>query len=363
MTVHLRGNLGLKSSLLAPTSSKLSTQHLVIDHMINHYTKIDQSKPSVDTRAPKSLSTSQKMRDIRTREEIISRLETHPLMPSHVYAPELTVQHPLQIKPTDIKKKHLYSDLRSSLADNPITRNNAMNRSASQVELYTETYSSRQMAAHFTSQFGTTVLRDTANSYYPQINSFVSVAIPTHDSLKITYSGDVLDRRSHLFTEPDRLFVPRTLINGHESRLRKSKFYNPPRTEHTIQRADSIISHTDGFLPQKEGIVQRTQSVVQHNNGTGKKLDENERLQSSQQNIKHKKHFIKKTTEVFNSIPMNTTLVDNDYNKENWLHGQTKKVHIRACDNKQLRSPTNKANIEHTLSELGQAIKMELMTM
>ncbi|GFS17830.1 spermatogenesis-associated protein 7 [Elysia marginata] len=50
----------------------------------------------------------------------------------------------------------------------------------------------------------------------------------SHDPTRITYQGDVLEKRPYLFTEPERPFTPRTLKNNHQSRLKNSKCYNPP---------------------------------------------------------------------------------------------------------------------------------------
>ncbi|KAJ8308372.1 hypothetical protein KUTeg_013246 [Tegillarca granosa] len=41
---NMKGQLGTRSSALAPTSSKLTTQYLVLDHMNNHYRKIVGAK-------------------------------------------------------------------------------------------------------------------------------------------------------------------------------------------------------------------------------------------------------------------------------------------------------------------------------
>ncbi|KAL5009004.1 hypothetical protein ScPMuIL_014585 [Solemya velum] len=59
----MRGQLGTRSSALSPTSSKLTTQYLVLDHMNNHYKKIVSAKSAIDNKPPKSLKTSQKVRD------------------------------------------------------------------------------------------------------------------------------------------------------------------------------------------------------------------------------------------------------------------------------------------------------------
>ena len=61
--------------------------------------------------------------------------------------------------------------------------------------------------------------------------SRVPMSGTSHDHKKITYQGDVLEKRPYLFTEPERPFTPRTLKNNHQSRLKSSKCYNPPPTK------------------------------------------------------------------------------------------------------------------------------------
>ena len=52
--------------------------------------------------------------------------------------------------------------------------------------------------------------------------------LKSHDQKRITYAGDILEKRSHKFTEPERPFTPRTNKTNHQSRLKGSKCYNPP---------------------------------------------------------------------------------------------------------------------------------------
>lgn len=58
-------------------------------------------------------------------------------------------------------------------------------------------------------------------------------------------SGDVLEKRSHVFTEPDRPFTPRTLKSTRGSRLLEYKYYTPPK-KGTSKRNPSDKDTVDG---------------------------------------------------------------------------------------------------------------------
>jgi hypothetical protein len=59
----LKRNLGLKSNVFAPTACSLSTQQLIADHMSYHYLRIASAKSTIDSTPPKSIASSQKVRD------------------------------------------------------------------------------------------------------------------------------------------------------------------------------------------------------------------------------------------------------------------------------------------------------------
>ncbi|XP_044865797.1 spermatogenesis-associated protein 7-like isoform X3 [Mauremys mutica] len=73
-----RGHMSIKSSPFSPgSSSKLSTQYIIQDHMATHYRKLLSSKAAVDSSVPKSLHTSIKYRDQQKKERLIKAVEKY----------------------------------------------------------------------------------------------------------------------------------------------------------------------------------------------------------------------------------------------------------------------------------------------
>lgn len=83
------------------------------------------------------------------------------------------------------------------------------------------------------------------------------VAIKNLDPAKVTYNGDVIEKRAHCFTEPAEPFTPRTLKTNHESRLKNSKCYNPPKRLSSVK--NDVVHSASQSLVSEEASVGRRQ--------------------------------------------------------------------------------------------------------
>ncbi|CAG5136444.1 unnamed protein product [Candidula unifasciata] len=147
---QIKGNLGLKSSALAPTACKLSSQFLVLDHMNNHYTKIVKAKSAIDSRPPKSLMASQKMRDRMNRSRFLG--SSQPRSRSSRSGTVLSdYEDVLKDEPEDEEEKLVHSIMRSTLLDKSRTSNNATYGAELHMDPYYEHMSTN---IHETSPYG-----------------------------------------------------------------------------------------------------------------------------------------------------------------------------------------------------------------
>ncbi|CAG2193445.1 SPATA7 [Mytilus edulis] len=231
----MKGQLGLRSSALAPTSSKITTQYLVLDHMNNHYKKVVGAKSAIDNKPPKALKTSQKIRDRQTR-DYVKKTGTRPpsrTMPSRTHS---QMQYYDQddyddenqwgeYDPDDEEERLVQTIMRTTLKPKSSTSVNATHGSVTepterQYEEYAHTNVSQQPRAM------------SANSKWMKTRNMMTavraVTAPISARKDKTYDGDLIEKRSHAFTE-EKPFTPRTLkTKNRSSRLSEYKYYTPP---------------------------------------------------------------------------------------------------------------------------------------
>ncbi|XP_052273057.1 spermatogenesis-associated protein 7 homolog isoform X2 [Dreissena polymorpha] len=260
-TTTMRGQLGVRSGPLAPTSAKLTTQYLVLDHMNNHYTKISRAKPAIDNRPPKSLSTSQKARDRKTR-EVMTKTGGRPSPMKAIHRSHTTTGYYQEDiynenlwgepDPDDEDDQLVHSIMRTTLRGNQALgqgQHNEVEQDPEGFNPYTRTTRQRPSSARSNRSMGSQVSR-----------TMVQVA------KKGTYDGDVLDKRSHVFTE-GKPFTPRTLKTDRKSRLSQYKYYNklPPKSNSTSakqeleadQEEEQPVAPEEKIRPQPKPRQQR----------------------------------------------------------------------------------------------------------
>ncbi|KAL8561118.1 hypothetical protein ACOMHN_033701 [Nucella lapillus] len=253
----LRGQLGVKSSPLAPTSAKLTTQMLVISHMENHYKKINKAKSAIDNRPPKSMVSSQKMRDRRSIKQIERHGSSRPT--SRMSYRTNSVEEDIfdenqweepedeeELKVRDImrstlrgplKAQHGIVNIASAFADSSLANNE---NSALGMTLTRPQSASLTRVVQGNANMGRT-RPVSARSTTSLVSNFSQTSSRGSNApAKVTYDGDVLSKHAHSFTEPAKPFTPRTLKSNRQSSLKNYKYYTaPPKKQAGSQAADT----------------------------------------------------------------------------------------------------------------------------
>ncbi|XP_046355876.2 spermatogenesis-associated protein 7-like [Haliotis rufescens] len=335
MAGSLKGSLGLKSGPLAPTSAKLTTQYLVLDHMNNHYRKINKAKPAIDNRPPKSIAQSQKVRERKERDHIkkhgtsrpTSRMSVRPVSRNDVDAEYYDEAE--WDDPEDDDERLVYDIMRTTLRENYPASADA-------------TYGSGQRPRgqspggfNKTIRYQDQVQANDLQTYYRPEKRPSSVR-STHSMLsngsrtslmgnpKKATDGDLLQKRSHVFTEPEKPFTPRTLKSNRQSRLSEYKYYNPPpkkpshRHDDMEQTGRQAMQMTERECrpkpkPRGTGTLNRTGTQT---------LSESQLMYETLQSRDFNRHQGEK-----DGVPKLDISVDKDH--MNWLQEQASKAQIR----------------------------------
>ncbi|XP_060569121.1 glutamic acid-rich protein-like isoform X2 [Ruditapes philippinarum] len=228
----LRGQMGLRSGPLAPTSAKLTTQYLVLDHMTNHYSKITKAKSAIDNKPPKSMSTSQKARDRKTRDVVqktgqrpmsATKSTRRPHTTTGYYNDDDIYNENLwgEVDPEDEEEMMIHNIMRTTLRENHDPDSHQAgnpNQNPDTFSPYARVTRQRPSSARSARSMGSAVSR-------------TMVQVPAKRG---TYDGDLLEKRAQVFTE-QKPFTPRTLKTDRKSRLSQYKYYNklPPKEDKT----------------------------------------------------------------------------------------------------------------------------------
>ncbi|KAH9495520.1 hypothetical protein Btru_013490 [Bulinus truncatus] len=370
MAESLRGNLGLKSSPLAPTACKLSTQYLVLDHMTNHYNKIAKARSVIDTKPPKSLSTSQKMRDRRNRELHLGSPRLQKSL-SRSHSDLQRYQDVLDDEPEDEESRVVHSIMKATLFGQPENSNKATYGTSMQDldssmlhkqggDTHMGGKSSRPFSARSSQS-----LRSVRSGH--SMTSMTSrVPVTTHDPCKVTYQGDLLDKRPHLFTDPGRAFTPRTLRANHESKLKNSKWYNPPKRSTSQSRESTETKENLGPDPEIKSRKNKPVASPKRNFSEQDLQDTSETAKLSESMLmditlrsREEKHLHQDN----HMVPPLAISVDQDH--MNWLQEQASKAEVRARSKGQLKSSLHSDEELHgesfksKNSDVRDAIKLE----
>ncbi|XP_005106354.1 spermatogenesis-associated protein 7 isoform X2 [Aplysia californica] len=337
MAANLKGNLGLKSGPLAPTSAKLTTQYLVLDHMNNHFNKIAKAKSAIDSRPPKSLTSSQKMRDRKNRSRLLSSPRTRPTS-AMMYTDMQHYEDVLNDEPEDEEERLVHSIMKSTLVDKPKGSNNATYGSESATDFQEQTtyasHNGRGLMTHpqYTHTLGASTRPMSARSARSVGSATSSMRVPvgTHDQTRITYNGDILEKRAHKFTEPDRPFTPRTNISNHESRLKSSKCYNPPKPK----PAGKKVNGADGVKERSRGPAKNEAGMGRSNQELRDTMETSQLSESMLMDITLRSRDDRHEQASDGQVPRLDISMDKDH--LNWLQEQASKAKVRARSGAQI---------------------------
>ncbi|OWF46449.1 uncharacterized protein LOC110455722 isoform X2 [Mizuhopecten yessoensis] len=362
----MKGQLGLRSSALAPTSAKLTTQYLVLDHMNNHYSKIVNARSAIDNRPPKVLATSQKARDRKTRDYVKktgvrpgSSMNVRPTS-RNVYYDDMDGMDDQaalnDFDPEDDDDRLVLDIMKTTLKSNRQDRvesteatyggslsydaNNGQSQGQGQ-NYYSEgrSYQQPDPQGYLYQAYSH---QQVNRSGYPKrpssARSVRSAASGVSRSAlaqgaahnRKVEDGDILATRKHVFTEPEKPFTPRTLKSTRTSKLSQTKFYTAPPQKRKDQTEEK---HSDKHLAESvhkpKPKPRRARSPL---NRTETPLTDTTLMYETLQS----RDFTK-----YNKDKMVPTLdISMDKDHLNWIKEQASKAEVRA------KSSTLKANME-----------------
>lgn len=215
-----RGHLSTKSNAFCiGHSSRLSDQYQVRDHMLIHYNKILSAKAAVDNSIPQSLIKSIKYSDQQRRERMKKEVARLERASSHSAASS----RPRSRDSADsvIHRKDTYDPhsplLRHSTYSDPGPVYSPSSFISSPRHLRSPAHPGERHLDFPRMHCG--------------LSSATAWSAPSkfQDNQTKTYSGDLLEKHSHHFTNKERPFTPRTLKTQAKSTLAQSRYYTPPR--------------------------------------------------------------------------------------------------------------------------------------
>ncbi|XP_017380117.1 spermatogenesis-associated protein 7 isoform X1 [Cebus imitator] len=253
-----KGHLSTKSNAFCTDSSslRLSTLHLVKNHMAVHYNKILSAKAAIDCSVPISMSTSVKYADQQRREKLkkeLARCEKEfKLTKTAVQANSKnnsksffnTLQKPSgepQIE-DDVLKEEMngFSSFARSLVPSSERLHLSLHKSDKVITNGPEKNSSSSLSSLDYTASGPrkpgsgTLYGRRPRSTFPNSHRFQLV-------ISKAPSGDLLDKHSELFSNKQLPFTPRTLKTEAKSFLSQYRYYTPAKRkkDFTDQRIEA----------------------------------------------------------------------------------------------------------------------------
>ncbi|KAM3918950.1 spermatogenesis-associated protein 7 [Leptodactylus fuscus] len=218
-----RGHLSTKSNAFCiGHSSRLSDQYQIRDRMLIHYNKILSAKAAVDCSVPKSMIKSIKYSDQQKRERMKKEVAFLERTSSH----SAVSSRPQSRVGTDsvINRKDFYDPHSPLWRHSPYSDPGPVYSPSSFIS----------SPRHLRSPAHPGELHERHPEFF-RLNSGLrattawSSPCKFQDSKTKTYSGDLLEKHSHQFTNKERPFTPRTLKTEAKSVLAQSRYYTPPR--------------------------------------------------------------------------------------------------------------------------------------
>uniref|UniRef100_A0A8C2K9Q2 Spermatogenesis associated 7 n=1 Tax=Cyprinus carpio TaxID=7962 RepID=A0A8C2K9Q2_CYPCA len=240
------------------SSGKLMNQYMIKDHMLSHYRKLYSARAAVDCSVPKSMHSNVKYVDQKRREQLRKGTLSQSGRSTSQRSTRINSRTSCTSKnsrPSVQGEDSAYHYLDQSLMSSPristsfhskqIVYPSPVNHFPSASEL---TY--RSPSAHWHPAGPSCATSASQRGY----RSF-------QDPTQKTYSGDVLLKHAHRFTQ-EKPFTPRTLKSDHKSTLLQYRYYTPPRRKAEEEESSSKIIRQEmyhgstrskrGFSPQLE---------------------------------------------------------------------------------------------------------------
>ncbi|XP_068110649.1 spermatogenesis-associated protein 7 isoform X2 [Hyperolius riggenbachi] len=220
-----RGHMSTKSNAFCiGHSSRLSDQYRIRDHMMVHYNKILTAKAAVDCSAPKSMVKSIKYSDQQRREKMkkeVVRLErggSRSRPPSRPHSRESLDSASL--------RKVMYEGYSHILRHSPYSDPGPLASPTSFISPHRHFQSPEPMADHSRRHPDLSTSPSRLGGCLSSSSICGTAARTFQDNRKKAYSGDLIEKHAHCFTDRQHPFILKTQA---QSVLAKSRHYTPPR--------------------------------------------------------------------------------------------------------------------------------------
>ncbi|KAM9466519.1 spermatogenesis-associated protein 7 isoform 2-T2 [Clarias gariepinus] len=240
-----------KRAFCPGSTGKLTDQRIIEDHMISHYKRLHSAKASVDCSVPKSMRCDVKYIDQKRCEQIKKGERTQSvrsLSQRSLRLNDLPSSSSRNVKPSARGAESAYFNSGGSIMSSPRLSTSfnckqivypsqmvarAQNCRPSSELSYRSPESQRDRFSH---------LCATSSS-----QTFKSFQDPTQK----TYSGDVLLKHAHCFTQ-EKPFIPRTLKTDCKSSLSTYRYYTPANRKGAKEKTQSTFNQPDTHHRSKQ---------------------------------------------------------------------------------------------------------------
>ncbi|KAA0711660.1 Spermatogenesis-associated protein 7 -like protein [Triplophysa tibetana] len=234
------------------SSGKLMNHYMIKDHMFSHYRKLYSAKAAVDCSVPKSMQCNVKYVDQKRVEQLKKDSRSR------------TGRSESQ-RSTRFNSRASCSSKNSGASAHG---DNTLEHSAISPPRISTSFQSKQivypsqtaLGNHFRSSSELQGYRS-PNLLLGHLSSVGQRQYKTfQDPTQKTYSGDVLLKHAHRFTQ-EKLFTPRTLKSNHKSTLLQYRYYTPPKRKDEEKRSSSFQMTRQESSESKGGFSQQLDSA------------------------------------------------------------------------------------------------------
>lgn len=232
-------NMDTKPVYCHGASGKLMNQYMIKDHMLSHYKKLYSAKAAVDCSVPKSMQCNVKYVDQKRREQLKKDTLSRSGRSDSQRSSRLNSRASCSSKNSGASVQGdntTYHYLDHSVMSSPRIRTSFHSK---QIVYPSQTVrTSGSLANHFRSSSELQGYRS-PNLQSGHLSSVSQRQYKTfQDPTQKTYSGDVLLKHSHRFTQ-EKPFTPRTLKSSHKSTLSQYRYYTQPKRKDEEKRSSS----------------------------------------------------------------------------------------------------------------------------
>ncbi|XP_072546422.1 spermatogenesis-associated protein 7 isoform X2 [Salminus brasiliensis] len=230
------------------STGNLTNQHIVKEHMLSHYKKIYSAKAVVDCTVPKSMCRNVKYIDQKRREQLKqngseSAQSVRSLSQKSIRLNTMTSCSSKHTRPSVRGEEGTHFNLGGSVTSSP--------RFNTSFHFKQIAYSSKMTASSQNCRPASELSYRSPNSHWhhftPSCTASSSQKFKSfQDPTQKTYSGDILLKHAHHFTQ-EKPFTPRTLKSDCKSTLSSYRYYTPASRKGAEEKTPSKFHRQETY--------------------------------------------------------------------------------------------------------------------